>query len=64
MRIEHMNDKSKEYSEGWHRAIEEDYRVEPGLVSNPYDPWFPSRAAEWESGYNEARKHLTSSNGS
>ena len=55
-----MCEKSKEYLEGEMRAVEEDAGVEtPSAFANPYDPWFPSRAAEWEEGYNEAKKHLT-----
>ena len=64
-----MSNPTKEYLEGSTRAYAEDAGVEnPGPFSNPYDPWFPMRAAEWENGYNEARidirRVLTSSKAS
>jgi hypothetical protein len=50
---------SKEYLEGSMRAYEEDAEVStPGPFSNPYDPWFPLRAADFEEGYNDAKADL------
>lgn len=52
-------DPSKEYLEGEMCAMEEDAHItRPSPFSNPYDPWFPMRAAEWERGYKTAKGNL------
>lgn len=56
MKLEEIN---KLYKEGQERALADDAGVEtPSPFSNPYDPWFPSKAAEWERGYNETKRNL------
>jgi len=54
-----MSEPSKEYVEGQTQAMEDDFHgVSPSPFTNPYDPWFPTRAAEWEQGYRDAMKKI------